>query len=1171
MKRIAGCLGVLVIAIGVLLYAAKTPLQEWAVDLCLQRHCQSAFGAPLAYSGLRIANGSLTLNNPHIDSSADYSLSAQSASIPYYFAFPYLNFAALHEWHIQAGVVTWHDDLSFCLVDCQPNQGTLTFQGGGTVAWKAGQWAFTEVPLHSLMRLASLQERRWRAWKAESGEITGAWNGIDGSFAVRKPHIRHLRYPISMQADHGQLRIVNGAHVTFDSPMTLSMGGAFNNFLPPSHWTLEVVDRDTLQWIWEFPLAQAGRLATTIRSVGDQVALAGIYQSPDAEESLQFQMDIPKEGPVTGHITGKSLSLQSTLARFANQFLEGKWSGRVDLEGDLQGPLFTTRLQPRDLTVETSNSQVSFEALTSPIVIALDLSTNRLHTHLQTDHSSFLDKNTGLLLSEITATIDASENEWHIRDLEAYHQNLRFVGEGTYTKSDHEHSQLMLHVDAITGRFSQLQEMLVFLNPKGLVQVIPLDGDVQLSAKGGDLSFITTAQGRQLTVSADGVLLDGKWKSHLGNLSIQEVGAQFTYAYPANTLTLRDLQGTIFIGRPSDRLEEYQFSGDQMTFTDYGKQQLHFDLWVGDRRRDVLRLAGSTELGSDGALQFRFDKALSHLGSVHPDIFELSLLNWSQVNAFQLGLNFRLDRFLHDLQRIDRTGLVPIDEKLSKGLQSLNIVDGLCRFDCRYERATNTFDYRLSSDLLSLNHRLHRDFELKGNVQGDAWLVDPLRWNDLAFSAELVKFPDRWRIDFLGVKVGDFMLAGLEGNYIPQRERIEARVNLLQGKVSAALGLQHLMKNATLVADMEQVRIDAVLNYRNQPVWVLFRTTWSDPTSGTLALSDAYPVTADALTINWNQEPNHLFVASRAQGTFFGINADLKRDPRKSDTGVNAIGTVKLDWQQVARLLPEELATQIRRWRLGSGYVLKGHWRLSGLLPETVHFRGELLGDQCVVGDCTLEHLKSTVRISPQEIALTNFTLSDRSFRMKADGLALSRTTDGRWMFGCHQLVGEDVDPSKLTGLSAHYAADLAGWSLPICAVDDLSGYLEDSASVMGNGSIQFLRSSRLRAPNRPSSNDLFARLAVPDLALPVTGLINWEVADRTMTLTALKDVYSEGKLLKFSLLKNQSVATLDFDGQLNMRIRVKPTRQLLKLTDKSILSIQGSLKMPNVVLQDDK
>lgn len=1193
----------------------------------LQRQGLALFQAPILYTNLSIADGRLTLTDLEVSSPAGYTLTAKTVSLPFDISLSGIVVATPTAWIIDAGEISWNDDdgCSSCRVHCDPVRKTLSFEQReqcGRVQWESGQWVLDDVPLASLVRVASLLDVRWSEWGVDSGNCTGTWDGTAGHFHIAHPSVHHRHYPISGRADQGLLVITDGSHITFDAPLTLTIGQVVIDL---TSWMLHVVDRETIRWVWDCPTGQPGRLSMTIHPQDGQVELDGIYQSEDQKESLTFQVTVPPDGPVNGKVKARSLSLKPTLSPLVNRLLEGHWSGTVDVDGELEGNRLTATILPHDLTVETAHAWIAFATLSSPLTMTLDPDAHQLHAHFRTEHSSFLDKNTGLLLSELAATIDVSENEWGLSDLEAYYHHLRFSGSGNYVKTHGQGSKLALHVDAVTGRLSQLQEMLVFLNPKGFVQVIPLDGDVQLDAEGGDLSLITRGPHREIAVNASGALIDGNWRWDDGNLSMRNVEVQFTYAYPANRLELRDLQGTVLVGRPGESLEQYQCVGDHLTFSDYGKQQMQFDIWIGDRRRDVLRLVGSTEPRNDGALNVRFDKGLTHLGSVHPDRLELSLLNWTCVNHFRLAINFRADQFLHDLQRLDRTGLISIDDKISKALQSLESAQGLCRFDCGYDRKTTVFDYHLHSDGLSLNDHLLNGFQLKGTIQHNAWLIDPLRWDDLAFSAEMVKLPDRWRIDFLGIRIGKCVLAGLEGDYLIQPGRIDARVNLfdvdlghlsqlpLEGKwksqgtltidvtqfprsyplhailegslndlsidgmhwddmthvpceivaVDRAPTLKMAIHNptnpswephvqvgqATWSADPQHMRLEAQLTYCHQPIWVLFNTDWrGESGQDTIRVSDTYPFPHDALTVSLKKTANRRYETCQVQGKLFGITTDLRRHlPRAvAETGIGLVGSVTLDLQKMGRFLPPDLSAWIHQWKLGDGYSLKGYWFFPGVLATHLHFTGELLGENCAVAGRTIHSLHAAVEISPQEVHLNALTVTDPDLQGKAQTLTLHRLEDGRWTFDCCKVECLAVDLSR-------FAGNLHGWTLPMFAVDSLAGYLDDPNSIQGTGSLRFSRSS-----------------ACLDITLPGTGMVDWKIADRKIILKALKDVYGEGKLLKFSLLKDNSIATLDFDGQLDMRIRIKPTRPLLKLADKSILSIRGSIKDPIIALQQD-
>lgn len=1240
MKRLVTA--ILVGATCALVFALKTPMQEWVAERALQRYCQATFGAPATYAQLHFANGLLTIENLQVQSPAGYQLSARRLVLPIHFGLSHSR-----EWTIADGNIVWDSDGLTCQINSQDAQGTAIFANQlGCFQWQQDQGEFQHVSLPALLRLAQLFEPRLLAWQAESGTLQGQWRAGETYLYLTNPLISHRTFPFSLQAEAITATADQDMTLSIMAPIVVNAGSVIS--VINTDIRLDRQDDQTVRWIWQAPFEQPGQLITQLAFADDHIAITGDYFSRETAESLHYQVQVPSSGTVTGQLTGQALALDSALAPLANQLFEGKWSGRVDIEGSLQGSLLTAQVNPCELRVETPTSTIAFETLPNPISLSLDLRSSHLCATIHTDHSAFLDKNTGLLLTDISATIDVAKNAWTLREIEAFYQNLRFVGSGHYARSDATRSRLDLHVDTITGRLSQLQEMLVFLSPKGLVQVIALDGNVQLGDKGGDFSLVTHGQDRQLTVVAEGVLLDGAGSTRMGNASIQNVSAQFHYAYPANTLNLRDLQGSIFVGQEGGRQEEYQFSGDQLTFTDYATQQMQFDLWIGDRRRDVIRLAGCTRPGRDGVLHFHFDKAITHLGSVHPEVLELSLRHWTQVERFQLGLQFNLENCLRDLQRVERSGLFSIDDKLSSGFQALDSVDGRCRFEGSFERGANLFNYHLTSAQLSIDQHIYRDFELTGTIQNDAWVVDPLRWDQWAFSAELMKLPDRWRVDFLGIKFGDSVLAGLQGEYLLHEARVEGRIQLfdvdlfaiaslplagqwkstgtfaldltefphqypLQAEFNGlckglvvnqttwdqpvkghgmitcaeknprlqlelrATGAAPLIKEAVLHADASQWSIETTVPYRDHHLAARYQTSWGKPESGLLKLTQADTSSDDAITVSWAQTNKRELSPEQINGTLFGVTLDLNCGPRVKSKGnsraeYSAVGTVNLDCARLAPLLPASLRAVLERWHLGDGYALNGEWRANALLPDVFYFSGQLTGEQCALADWTFDALKGNLTIAPGDIQLTDVSLTDRAGRLHADKLTLTLAEASHWIFDCSQVICDGFDPAKMNGLTPAEIADYSEWSLPRISIEQFSGDFGDPTTYAGTGSLHFLRSSRLRTVSRASSlNSFFSKLPVPDLAMPVSGMIDWEVANNTVKLKSLKDVYSEGKLFKFSLLKNQTAATFDFDGNLNMRMRIKANRPLVKLNDKPILSIQGTWKDPQIALQDDK
>ncbi len=94
------------------------------------------------------------------------------------------------------------------------------------------------------------------------------------------------------------------------------------------------------------------------------------------------------------------------------------------------------------------------------------------------------------------------------------------------------------------------------------------------------------------------------------------------------------------------RVEEYTVIGEKIHFSDYAKNCATFDLWIGDKKRDMIRVAGETYpskncLGTD-CIQLVLDQKFVAFRNVHPRTFHLILKDWWQIQEFHLMADFEL-------------------------------------------------------------------------------------------------------------------------------------------------------------------------------------------------------------------------------------------------------------------------------------------------------------------------------------------------------------------------------------------------------------------------------------------------------------------------------------------------------------------------------------------------
>jgi hypothetical protein len=140
--------------------------------------------------------------------------------------------------------------------------------------------------------------------------------------------------------------------------------------------------------------------------------------------------------------------------------------------------------------------------------------------------------------------------------------------------------------------------------------------------------------------------------------------------------------------------------------------------------------------------------------------------------------------------------------------------------------------------------------------------------------------------------------------------------------------------------------------------------------------------------------------------------------------------------------------------------------------------------------------------------------------------------------------------------------------------IDNFAGYCDDMHSFTGKGKFQFV--------NPPKKNVQNPLLAIPaeiltliglDLTVlnPVSGTVTFDIGNGQVILTKFKDVYSEGKLSKFYLGNSEKPSVVDFDGKLNVNIRMKQYNLFFKFAELFTFNIGGTLKKPVYSLQNPK
>lgn len=1268
-----GFLGVLVI--GVVLYLVRDPFYHWQVERVLQNYSDAAFGAPLKYRELSMERGEVRLNGVEVGASqAGYTLRVPEVICRISSnALGFIQLETCELWApevrmcafsappplfgegvctVHKGQIFWEEDPFIrAEISGSKEQGELLFSSGGRVCWDQGQLLFSQVPCPALFKLLPAISPHWSHWVATAGEVNGSLsrNLQEGRLSLNGLAVNHCSLPLTLAFSEGEICPGDEDGLTFSSSIEMDIQAAqprsltfapYQLLLDPSEAHAWRVKAETdLKDLWRLlerrlELEEHTKvfLDFKVEELAEGARIVGKLKVKEEPEEVAFELETKKASPLQGWLKGKGLALSRFLSPLGGRFRHAQWTGIGDLEGEFNGDEVAFALDFEQLALENESYRIELEEIEEPVRLWTTLSKGIKKASLPLKRGSFLDKASGVQLVELSAQVESNGEDLLFQDLEAYYLGLRFTGEGTYAPTGPEETKLSLHADSVTGKLSQLQTLMAALRANSFLQGVPIEGDIELGKKGGDLTCFNRRGGkRELSVDAEGKLLDGKLLVKVANLAFQDLAASFAYSYPHQKLELSDVQGSVFVLSSSEKGEEYQLAGDRIVFLEQGNPHISFDMWIGDRRRDLLRLVGKTQIDHRGAPCFEFDERLTHFGSIYPNLLTLRLKDWGEVDSFGIAFDLDCATALHDIRRLLRTGLVSLDPPLLAHIQAIKSSQGLCKFQCSYQKGKCQFS--LTSDQLIFNQHTWNSCILKGAIERNIWCIDQLSVGDLSLSAELEQHFDRWRIHFLGLRDKSRLLAGLEGWYDAKHAFLEAKIHLLEADLSALSQLPikgrwkgkgtlfmdlskaphdypaqahlqgalcHMAFNGrpledalqvtcdlslggektplrlwlkggpaeemVLTADAHDLKLEAQFSYCQQPLFAVFHTNWRTGSTGKLILSETYPVNSNALNIFFEQRPYLGFVPARAEGTLFGLDIDLERDLREAPAQetIFATGQVGVDFFKLRALLPAEFAHLSEFWSLGKGYRLQGAFQLRGLLPETCTFRGEFTGENFEVAGQRFASLKSQAEWTPTGLLFERIVVNDPAGELKIDELFMKQKRGEPWHFLLKNVEARNLEADQFHFYKAKNKS--TGLCFEKLSSPLMTGYIGDCSTIQGEGCLDFI----VKEPQGGGGKNYLALLSSSKWLMPTTGHLEWKVGDNKWRITSLSDTYSEGKLFKFTLPKINPQAVGDLEGNLEMVIRVRPTRPLLRLTDRSLVSIRGTIWKPEISLLEE-
>lgn len=559
----------------------------------------------------------------------------------------------------------------------------------------------------------------------------------------------------------------------------------------------------TSQQLWgKWPIQR--QMTSFWQNIGPQVfglALPGIATPLAYLQSRWFKKELGIAGFVlnNGWFQAQNLPLEKYAAPLLVKNEGVSLTGQGDFHGtfdhekialayDVNNFLLESRVLAIDVkTLHDSEDRNPMAPM--PGVHYIDMASGKHYGVVPVTHGSFLDKKSGLLFTDVKSTIIFEGDKIHLTDLATACCGINFSGalDVDMSKSEQGIFNVDIHAEAAQGKFSQLQHLFSNFEKLAFFEKFPLEGEISLREEGAGMALLFHPDKVTLSSHINGTLLDGSIGNRLSGISAKKMSLNFVYDHDAKTFDITDINGVLVSGKGPNS-EEYIVSGDKIRFTDCTRNEAEFDLWVGNNKRDIVRIAGKTASshleGNEGFIEFILDNNATHFGNIYPKSFELIMRNWTQPERFHIEFGLSLTSIFHDLKSVGSTGIAFFSPQWQQQLNKLESASGEFDVILDYEAKNSLLTYNAIGHGVSFGNFAFEKCSLQGKKKDSVWAIDQLLLDDISLAADVVRVSDVWKVNFLGVRVGESLLMGLEGEYRDGDGTFDTKVNLLEVNMS---------------------------------------------------------------------------------------------------------------------------------------------------------------------------------------------------------------------------------------------------------------------------------------------------------------------------------------------------------------------------------------------------
>ncbi len=528
-----------------------------------------------------------------------------------------------------------------------------------------------------------------------------------------------------------------------------------------------------------------------------QIELGGTLHiqrtNTDQMDLIHFGCDLKKiqEGSESKYVPvgwfhAQKLPLEKFLSPFI--FRNGilQMSGEAEFKGSFDDQFLLIKYDVNDLKIENDNLCIEIPQLYSQIPgqlvgsHRLDLHTSTYQGTLPIQYASYFEKNTGLAFQSIQGLMTFKNDFIRIAPIESYCEGIYFSGELELDYSDPVPGvfDVKIHCPTFSGKVSQIQDLVAHLDQPSLLHTVPLEGDVTSKEEGLHLNFTFIPNDYQFKANIRGAMTDGRLVFKEADMALKGIDMDIDYDHQQQLLAFTDIQGAFLVGKPR-RVEEYLFTGHHVHFYQIAQPNIDIDVAIKDKEKELLRLVGYTQEEQGGVKSLYLNQKLSHLSCLYPHVWQCKIKNGAHLEQLEFRSEFDVGNLFHDLCSFRKTGFSFLSPNIIDKISQFLPLEGQ-GFCALHYHPDQSYTYQLEGRRIKQGNLSEHFGCLKGSKHEKKWIVDQLQWDDWNVYAELHQMEDKWKIPFLGLKVGQAVLLGLEGDWFHEHAFLQAKLKFCE-------------------------------------------------------------------------------------------------------------------------------------------------------------------------------------------------------------------------------------------------------------------------------------------------------------------------------------------------------------------------------------------------------